>query len=55
MRKSLKKDIYCNGHYIETVKNQEVAERTVARYMKQDLYEVTTLGYTNKLPIYEIK
>jgi hypothetical protein len=51
----MKKEIYCNGHYLETCKNQEEAERIVARYIKQDLYEINTLGYTNKLPVYEIK
>lgn len=51
----MKKDIYINGHYLETCKNQEVAERTVARYTREAKYEIETLGYKNPMPIYEIK
>ena len=50
-----KKDIYCNGHYLETAKNQEEAERIVARYKRQDEYEVKTLGYAEVPVVYEIK
>ena len=50
-----KKDIYCNGHYLETAKNQEEAERIVARYIRQDKYEIEVEGYTNPMPVYEIK
>ena len=50
-----KKDIYCNGHYLETAKNQEEAERIVARYIRQAKYEIEVEGYTNPMPVYEIK
>ena len=51
----MKKDIYCNGNYLETCKNQEEAERIKARYERQDKYEIEVEGYTNPMPIYEIK
>lgn len=53
--KKKKRDIYCNGRYLETARNQEEAERIVKRYTKEAKYEIETLGYTNKMPIYEIK
>lgn len=55
MRKSMKKDIYINGHYIETAKNLEEAERIVERWKRQDRYEVETLGYADVKPVYEIR
>lgn len=41
--------------YLETARNQEAAELIVARYMRQDKYEVTVEGYKNSLPTYEIR
>ena len=53
--KSKKKEIYLTGQYLETVKNQEEAERIVNRYKRQDRYEIETLKYTNPIPVYEIR
>lgn len=53
--KSKKKEIYINGKYLETVKNQEEAERIVNRYKRQDRYEIETLKYKNPMPVYEIR
>ena len=53
--KSKKKDIYINGKYLETAKNQEEAERIVSRNERQDRYELETLGYKNPMPVYEIR
>lgn len=49
------KEIYCNGKYLETAKNQEEAKRIVNKYEKEDKYEIETLGYKNKMPVYEIR
>ena len=51
----MKKEIYVNGKYLETAKNEEEAKRIVARYERQDKYEIETLGYVNPRSIYEIK
>ena len=53
--KKKKRDIYCNGQYLETARNQEEAERIVRGYERQAKYEIETLRYTNKMPVYEIK
>jgi len=53
--KNKKREIYCNGKYLETARNQEEAERIVNRYERQDKYKIETLNYKNKMPVYEIK
>jgi hypothetical protein len=51
----MKKEIYCNGHYLEDAKNLAEAQRIVARYERQARYEIEVEGYTNPMPVYEIK
>lgn len=51
----MKKEIWMNGRYLETAKNQAEAEAIVRRYEREDKYEIEVEGYTNKLPVYEIK
>ena len=51
----MKKDIYVNGKYLETARNEEEAKRIVARYERQDRYEIEVEGYTNDLAVYEIR
>lgn len=53
--KKQKKEIWINGHYLETVKDQETAEEKIRRYERQDRYEIEVEGYTNPLPTYEIR
>lgn len=53
--KTKKRDIYINGLYLETARNQEEAERRVERYERYDRYEIETLKYKNPMPIYEIR
>lgn len=48
-------EIWCNGHYIESFKSLELAQIRVKTYERQDRYEVEVEGYTNPLPIYEIR
>lgn len=55
MRKSLKKDIYVNGKYLETCRNLEEAEMRVRNYERQDRYEIEVEGYKNPMAVYEIK
>lgn len=38
--------------YLETVKNEESAKLRIARYEREDRYEVEVEGYTNNLPKY---
>lgn len=52
--KKKKREIYCNGKYLETARNQEEAERIVKMYERQDKYEIETLKYKNQMPVYEI-
>jgi hypothetical protein len=53
--KKAKYQIWCNGHYLETFKTLELAEARVRTYERLDRYEIETEGYTNALPVYEIK
>ena len=55
MARAKKVKIYINGVYLESVRELSEAEARVRCYERQDRYEVTTLGYTNKLPVYEIR
>lgn len=52
--KKKKREIYMNGKYLETARNQEEAERIVDRYERQDKYERETLKYKKQIPVYEI-
>ena len=47
--------IYCNGHYLESYSKQSEAEARIRIYERQDRYERDVCGYTNKLPVYEIR
>lgn len=38
--------------FLETVRNEESAKLRVARYEREDRYEVEVEGYTNNLPKY---
>lgn len=51
----MKKDIYVNGRYLETARNLDEAKRIVARYERQDRYEIEVEGYTNPISVYEIR
>lgn len=53
--KKQKKEIWMNGIYLETVRNQETAELKIRHYERQDRYEVEVEGYKNPLPTYEIR
>ena len=55
MRKSLKKDIYMNGKYLETCRNLEEAKMRVRNYERHDMYEIKVCGYLNAMPEYEIR
>ena len=48
-------EIWSNGHYIESFKTLEQAQLRVKTYERQDRYEIEVEGYTNKLPVYEIR
>ena len=48
-------EIYINGHHNETFKTLEEAQTWVRVEQRQDRYERDVEGYTNPLPIYEIK
>ena len=47
--------IYINGTYLESFSKQCEAESRVRCYERQDRYERDVCGYTNKLPVYEIR
>ena len=47
--------IYSNGHYLETFKTLEMAQARVNTYERLDRHERDSEGYTNPLPVYEIK
>lgn len=47
--------IYMNGKYLESHKCRTEAEAAVRRYEREDRYERDTEGYTNPLPIYEVR
>lgn len=53
--KKIKYEIWCNGHYWETYSKREAAEAVVRMHERQDRYERDTEGYSNPLPVYEIK
>lgn len=53
--KKKKREIYINGKYLETARNQEEAERIVEGYERHAKYEIETLKYENKMPVYEIR
>lgn len=55
MARAKKVKIYINGTYLESCKELSVAEAKVRWYEKQDRYEIDVCGYTNKLPVYEIR
>lgn len=48
-------EIWINGHYLESFKTAEAAQARVNTYERLDRYERNTEGYTNPLPVYEIK
>lgn len=54
MARTTKKEIWMNGRYLETARNEAEAERIIARYERQDRYE-QSIGYKNPLPTYEIR
>lgn len=47
--------IYINGHYLESYSRRSEAEARVRIYERQDRYEIEVEGYTNPLPVYEIR
>lgn len=47
--------IYINGHYLESYSKLSEAEARVRIYERQDRYERDVEGYTNPLPVYEIR
>lgn len=47
--------IYINGIYLESYKHLTEAQARVRIYERQDRYERDTCGYTNALPVYEIR
>lgn len=53
--KKAKFQIWINGHYLETFRNLSEAQARVRTYERQDRYERDVEGYTNPLPVYEIK
>ena len=53
MKKTYK--IYCNGHLMEVAKTLEQAQQIIEREQRRDKYEIEVEGYTNPLPVYEIK
>lgn len=55
MAKRVKREIWMNEKYLETVRNQETAEMKIRSYMRQDRYEIEVEGYKNSLPTYEIR
>lgn len=53
--KKAKFEIWCNGHYLETLKTLEAAEARVRTYERLDRYEIEVEGYANNLATYEIR
>lgn len=47
--------IYVNNVYLESYSKLSEAEARVRCYERQDKYECDVCGYTNELPIYEIR
>ena len=47
--------IYCNGHYLESFSKLSEAEARIRSYERMDRYERDVEGYTNPLPVYEIR
>jgi hypothetical protein len=47
--------IYSNGHFLETFKTIESAQAMVNISERLDRHERDSEGYTNPLPVYEIK
>ncbi len=47
--------IYINGKYLESFSKLTEAEARIRSYERQDRYERDVEGYTNPLPVYEIR
>lgn len=47
--------IYMNGKYLESYSRRSDAEAWVRLNERQDRYEIEVEGYTNPLPVYEIR
>lgn len=47
--------IYINGVYLESYSKLSEAEARVRAYERMDRYERDVEGYTNPLPVYEIR
>lgn len=50
--------IYMNGKFLETIHSIEAAEKRIARYQREDRYEVEVEGYQIPkagYPVYEIR
>ncbi len=47
--------IYVNGQYLESYSKLSEAEARIRSYERMDRYERDVEGYTNALPVYEIR